>query len=31
VSWQSPLDRGGVVVSNEIDITVDVEAILEQG
>ena len=30
VSWNSPLDRGGVVVSDEIDITVDAEAILEQ-
>ena len=30
VSWNSALDRGGVVVSDEIDITVDAEAILEQ-
>jgi polyisoprenoid-binding protein YceI len=29
VSWNATLDRGGVVVSNEIDITIDVEAILE--
>jgi polyisoprenoid-binding protein YceI len=29
VSWSSQLDRGGVVVGDDIDITVDVEAILE--
>jgi polyisoprenoid-binding protein YceI len=28
VSWQDELPRGGVVVSNEIDIAIDVEAIL---
>jgi polyisoprenoid-binding protein YceI len=31
VSWNSWLDRGGVVVGNEIEITVDAEAILEDG
>ena len=29
VNWNSLLDRGGVVVSEDIDITIDVEAILE--
>ena len=29
VSWQDRMDRGGIVVGNEIDITIDVEAILE--
>ena len=29
VSWQDTMDRGGIVVSNEIDIAIDVEAILE--
>ena len=29
VSWQDTMDRGGVVVGNEVDITIDVEAILE--
>ena len=29
VSWQDPLDRGGIVVSSEVEITTDVEAILE--
>lgn len=29
VSWNSVLDRGGIVVSDEVEITVDVEAILE--
>jgi len=28
VSWQDHLPRGGVVVSNEVAVTVDVEAIL---
>jgi polyisoprenoid-binding protein YceI len=28
VSWQDEIPRGGVVVSNEIDIVIDVEAIL---
>lgn len=28
VSWQDELPRGGVVVSNDVDITLDVEAIL---
>lgn len=27
VSWNNPLDRGGLVVGNEVDITIDVEAI----
>jgi polyisoprenoid-binding protein YceI len=25
VSWQDTMDRGGIVVGNEIDITIDVE------
>jgi polyisoprenoid-binding protein YceI len=29
VRWNSPLDRGGFVVSDEVEITIDVEAILE--
>jgi polyisoprenoid-binding protein YceI len=29
VSWNGALDRGGIVVSNDVDITLDVEAILE--
>jgi len=29
VSWQDTIDRGGIVVSDEIDIAIDVEAILE--
>ena len=29
VSWNAPLDRGGVVVGDEVAITLDVEAILE--
>lgn len=29
VSWQSQLDRGGIVVGNEVEITIDVEAIQE--
>jgi hypothetical protein len=28
VSWNDRLPRGGVVVSNEIDVAIDVEAIL---
>ena len=31
VSWQDTMDRGGIVVGNEIDITIDVEAVLEDG
>ena len=31
VSWQSAMDRGGIVVGDEIDITIDVEALLEDG
>jgi polyisoprenoid-binding protein YceI len=31
VSWQSTMDQGGIVVGNEIDITIDVEAVLEDG
>lgn len=31
VSWNDKLDRGGVVVSDEVDIVIDVEAILEEG
>jgi polyisoprenoid-binding protein YceI len=30
VSWQDELPGGGVVVSNEIDLTLDVEAILDE-
>jgi len=29
VSWQSPLDHGGIVVGDEVAITIDAEAILE--
>ncbi|WP_269856803.1 YceI family protein [Streptomyces sp. RPT161] len=29
VSWNDTLDRGGVVVSDLIDVTVDIEAVLE--
>jgi hypothetical protein len=29
VSWQDAMDRSGIVVGNEIDIVIDVEAILE--
>jgi len=29
VSWQDIMDRGGIVVGNDIDIALDVEAILE--
>jgi polyisoprenoid-binding protein YceI len=28
VNWNSPLDRGGLVVGNTVDITIDAEAIL---
>lgn len=30
VSWNAVLDRGGLVVGNEVQITIDVEAILEK-
>jgi polyisoprenoid-binding protein YceI len=30
VSWNSTLDRGGVVVGNRVDITIDAEAILQE-
>ena len=30
VSWNSTLDRGGVVVGNMVEITIDAEAILEE-
>jgi len=30
VSWNAPLDSGGVVVGNTIEITIDAEAILEE-
>jgi polyisoprenoid-binding protein YceI len=30
VSWNSTLDRGGVVVGNDVEITIDAEAILER-
>jgi polyisoprenoid-binding protein YceI len=29
VSWNSVLDRGGIVVGDDVDITIDAEAILE--
>ena len=29
VSWQSALDKGGVVVGNEVFITIDAEALVE--
>lgn len=29
VSWNDTLDKGGVVVSDDVDITIDVEALLE--
>jgi polyisoprenoid-binding protein YceI len=29
VSWQDTMDRGGIVVGNEVDIAIDVEAVLE--
>ena len=29
VSWNAPLDRGGIVVGNTIEIIIDAEAILE--
>ena len=29
VSWNDTVDRGGVVVGNNVDITIDIEAILE--
>lgn len=29
VSWNAPMDKGGVVVSDEVFITIDVEAILD--
>jgi polyisoprenoid-binding protein YceI len=29
VSWNAPLDRGGVVVGNLVEITIDAEAIME--
>jgi polyisoprenoid-binding protein YceI len=31
VSWNSPLDGGGFVVGDEVDITIDAEAIREDG
>lgn len=31
VSWNSPLDRGGIVVGSDVEITLDAEAILEDG
>jgi polyisoprenoid-binding protein YceI len=29
VSWNSPLEKGGIVVSDFVEITIDAEAILE--
>ena len=31
ISWQDTMNRSGIVVGNEIDITIDVEAVLEDG
>jgi polyisoprenoid-binding protein YceI len=31
VSWNGALDRGGVVVGNTVEITIDAEAILQEG
>lgn len=31
VSWNAPLDRGGVVVGDDVEIVIDAEAILESG
>lgn len=30
VSWNAPLDRGGVVVGDEIDIVIDAESVMEE-
>jgi polyisoprenoid-binding protein YceI len=30
VSWNAPLDKGGIVVGNAVEITIDAEAILEE-
>ncbi len=30
VSWNSTLDKGGIVVGNEVEVTIDAEAILER-
>jgi hypothetical protein len=30
VSWQAPMDRGGIAVGDEVDITIDVEAVLQE-
>jgi polyisoprenoid-binding protein YceI len=30
VSWNAPLDKGGIVVGNIIEITIDAEAILNE-
>jgi hypothetical protein len=30
VSWNAPLDRGGIVVGDLVEITIDAEAILEE-
>ncbi len=30
VNWNSTLDRGGVVVGDDVDLTLDAEAILEE-
>jgi polyisoprenoid-binding protein YceI len=31
VRWNSTLDRGGIVVGNMVEITIDAEAILQEG
>jgi len=30
VSWNAPLDRGGIVVGDLVEITIDAEAIFEE-
>jgi polyisoprenoid-binding protein YceI len=31
VSWNGPLDRGGVVVGDDVEIVIDAEAVMEDG
>jgi polyisoprenoid-binding protein YceI len=31
VSWNNALERGGIVVGNTVEITIDAEAILQEG
>jgi polyisoprenoid-binding protein YceI len=30
INWQAPMDNGGLVVSDDVDLTIDAEAILDQ-